>query len=498
MKIEMKKISKSFATNKVLRGVDIIVNGGKIHALMGENGAGKSTLMNILTGLHEQDSGEIIVDGTIEKFDNPMNAEENGISFIHQEMINWPEMSVMENLFLNKEIKKSFGLVDENTMYKETKNYLEQLNIHDIDPNDTIKDLTVGQQQMVEIIKSLMTDCKILIMDEPTAALSDNEVEVLFKVIRDLRQKGVGIVYISHRMEEVFDLCDEITVMRDGIAIDTVPIDHTDKNEVVKKMVGREIVDYYPEKTSTIGDIVFEVKNLSATNDRYRNVNFSVRKGEIVGFSGLMGSGRSEIMKGIFGLYDIKSGELVLEGEKLKISSPETAIKSGLGFLTEDRKTEGLILDFSLVRNMTLPSIEGFKKNGLIDTSVEREFAQLMIKRLLIRAQDEDDIVGQLSGGNQQKVVLAKWIGVGPRVLILDEPTRGVDVGAKREIYQLMNELADRGIAIIVVSSDLPEVLGISDRIIVVHEGEIAGELSKEEANQEKVMTLATGGNIHE
>ncbi|MBG9985015.1 sugar ABC transporter ATP-binding protein [Aerococcaceae bacterium DSM 111022] len=498
MRVEMKNISKSFGTNEVLKGVDITINGGEIHALMGENGAGKSTLMNILTGLHEQNSGEIVVDGTTVKYDNPKEAEVKGISFIHQEMINWPEMSIKENLFLNKEIKNNFGLVDDKKMYEETQSYLKQLNIKDIDPNELVGNLTVGQQQMVEIVKSLMTDCQILIMDEPTAALSDKEVDVLFKVIRDLKDKGVGIVYISHRMEEVFALCDVITVMRDGLSIDTVNISDTNTDEVVRKMVGRSITDYYPEKTSTIGDTIFEVKNLSAKDGMYENINFSVKAGEIVGFSGLMGAGRSEIMKGIYGLYELESGQIYLEDNELKISTPEKSIKNGIGFLTEDRKTEGLILDFTLTDNVTLPSIDGFSKNGLVDEKTEKEFAQLMIKRLLIRAQSENDIVGQLSGGNQQKVVLAKWIGVGPKVLILDEPTRGVDVGAKREIYQLMNELADRGIAIIVVSSDLPEVLGISDRIIVIHEGKIAGELDKKEANQEDIMTLATGGTLNE
>lgn len=498
MRVEMKNISKSFGTNEVLKGVDITINGGEIHALMGENGAGKSTLMNILTGLHEPNSGEIIVDGKPVNYDNPKEAEVNGISFIHQEMINWPEMSIKENLFLNKEIKNKFGLVDDKKMYDETLSYLKQLNITDINPNELVGNLTVGQQQMVEIVKSLMTDCQILIMDEPTAALSDKEVDVLFEVIRDLRAKGVGIVYISHRMEEVFDLCDVITVMRDGLSIDTVKISETNTDEVVRKMVGRSITDYYPEKTSKIGDTIFEVKGVSSKDGMYKNINFSVKAGEILGFSGLMGAGRSEIMKGIYGLYELESGEIFLEGEKLAITSPEKSIENGIGFLTEDRKTEGLILDFNLTDNMTLPSIEGFVKQGLVDEKTEKEFAQLMIKRLLIRAQSEDDIVGQLSWGNQQKVVLAKWIGVGPKVLILDEPTRGVDVGAKREIYQLMNELADRGMAIIVVSSDLPEVLGVSDRVVVIHEGKIAGELDKDEANQEDIMTLATGGTLNE
>ena len=330
-------------------------------------------------------------------------------------------------------------------------------------------------------------------MDEPTAALTEREIDTLFKLIQTLTEKGVSIVYISHRMEEIFKISDRITVMRDGISIDTSLTKETTNDEVVRKMVGRELEDYYPQKTATIKEDVFEVKGLTQKG-RFENISFSVKSGEIVGFSGLMGAGRTEIMRAIFGIDSFDSGEIVLEGKPLTIKAPSDAIVNGIGFLTENRKEEGLVLDYSLRDNISLPSIDGFKKYGIIDTKAESSFALMLMERLKVKAVSEMDAASSLSGGNQQKVVLAKWIGIGSKVLILDEPTRGVDVGAKREIYQLMNELADRGVAIIMVSSDLPEILGVSDRVVVVHEGKIAGELSKAAATEEKIMQLATGG----
>lgn len=496
MKIEMIGIKKFFGKNEVLKDVSVCLKGGTIHALMGENGAGKSTLMNILIGIHKRDGGKVLIDGEERYFINGKEAEEFGISFIHQEMNNWEEMTVLDNMFLNNEMRNTFGLIDVKKMRKIASSYLNELGLT-IDLNQKIGDLSVGQQQIIEIAKSLMTDCKFLIMDEPTAALSGKEIELLFKIIRKLKQKGVGIVYISHRMEEIFELCDEITVMRDGVSIDTVKIVDTDMNDVVKKMVGREITDYYPERNSVIGDVVFEVRNMTSSKGMYEDINFQIRSGEVVGFSGLMGAGRTEIMRGIFGMESNSSIEILLENNKLNVSSPSEAIQKGIAFLTEDRKTEGLILDFTIKDNISLPSIDGFTKNSLIDKKTENEFVDLLMKRLQVKVMNRDSVVGDLSGGNQQKVVLAKWIGVGPKVLILDEPTRGVDVGAKREIYQLINDLAKNGVSIIVVSSDLPEVLGISDRIIIIHEGKIAGQLSKADANQEKIMTLATGGQLN-
>ncbi|WP_086348891.1 sugar ABC transporter ATP-binding protein [Candidatus Enterococcus clewellii] len=496
MNIEMTNISKAFGFNEVLKGVDLVIEGGKIHALMGENGAGKSTLMNILTGLHKRDSGTILIDGKEHYFANPKEAEEFGISFIHQELNTWPEMSVLDNLFLGKEQTTKLGLIDTKKMSSLAEEAFAQLGIH-LDLNKDMSQLSVGQQQMIEITKALMTDAKVLIMDEPTAALSEKEIVSLFAIIERLKSAGVGIVYISHRMEEIFQISDEITVMRDGLSIDTVPTNETNVDDVVRKMVGREINDYYPEKTALLGETIFSVENLTAANGMFENISFSVKAGEIVGFSGLMGAGRTEIMRSIFGIDPIVSGIIKIADQEKPIVSPSRSIANGIGFLTEDRKEEGLILDFSIEDNISLPTIEEFVVRGFIDKKTEDDFSELLIKRLLIKSQSAQDIVGDLSGGNQQKVVLAKWIGIGPKVLILDEPTRGVDVGAKREIYQLMNELADRGVAIIMVSSDLPEVLGVSDRILVIHEGKITGELTRAEATQEKIMTFATGGTVN-
>lgn len=491
MKIEMRNISKSFGNNKVLEKIDLDLQSGQVHALMGENGAGKSTLMNILTGLFPATKGTITIDGKEMSFANPQEAEEFGISFIHQEMNTWSDMTVLENLFLGREIKNSFGLLNQKAMKEKANQAFERLGVS-IPLNAEIGKLSVGQQQMIEIAKSLLSEVSILIMDEPTAALTDRETESLFSIINSLKAQGVGIVYISHRMEEIFRITDLITVMRDGLVVDTTPTNETTSDELVKKMVGRELEDYYPDKTAKIGEVAFEVSHLSG-ND-FEDVSFQVRKGEILGFSGLMGAGRTEVMRAIFGIDALKSGQIKIDGQEVSIANPVQAIEKGIGFLTENRKDEGLILDFSIKDNMTLPSTRDFSKHGFFDDKTSTEFVNQLIERLRVKSGTPKLPVGNLSGGNQQKVVLAKWIGIAPRILILDEPTRGVDVGAKREIYQLMNELAERGVPIIMVSSDLPEILGVSDRIIVMHEGRISGELSQSEANQELVMQLATGG----
>lgn len=491
MRIEMKDISKTFGANKVLEKIDLVLESGQVHALMGENGAGKSTLMNILTGLFPATTGTILIDDQEMTFSNPQEAEEYGISFIHQEMNTWSEMTVLENLFLGREIKGSFGLLNQKAMKAKALEAFKKLGVS-IPLNRPIGELSVGQQQMIEIAKCLLNKLSLLIMDEPTAALTDRETENLFRVINDLKNQGVGIVYISHRMEEIFKITDLVTVMRDGIVVDTTKTAETTSNELVKKMVGRELGDYYPDRQTEIGDVVFEVSNF--TGEMFKDVSFSVRKGEIIGFSGLMGAGRTEVMRAIFGLDKKVSGTVKVNGQEITISNPAQAIQKGIGFLTENRKDEGLILDFSIKDNMTLPSTKDFSQKGFFDEKTSTIFVQQLIDRLRIKTGQPKTLVGNLSGGNQQKVVLAKWIGIAPKVLILDEPTRGVDVGAKREIYQLMNELTDRGVPIIMVSSDLPEILGVSDRIIVMHEGKITGQLSRAEANQESVMQLATGG----
>ncbi|WP_322922171.1 sugar ABC transporter ATP-binding protein [Paenibacillus campi] len=492
MHIQMHNIHKAFGTNQVLSGVDFELRDGEIHALMGENGAGKSTMMNIVVGLHERDQGTIVIDGTETYFTNPKQAEQAGIAFIHQELNIWPDMTVLENLFIGKELTSSVGWLNSRKMKALAKEQFARLSVN-LPLQQEAGQCSVGQQQMIEIAKALMTNAKVIIMDEPTAALTEREIQKLFAVIRALKKEGVSIVYISHRMEEIFALCDRITVMRDGRTVDTTDIAATNFDDVVRKMVGRDLTERYPARTAQPGEVVLEVKGASKQG-QFSDVSFTVRAGEIVGFSGLMGAGRTEIMRALFGLEALDRGEICIHGKQVRIRRPDDAVRHGIGFITEDRKNEGLILDFSIRDNMALPNLFSFTSHGFISDKKEQQFVDTLIKRLQVKTQSVEMPARSLSGGNQQKVVIAKWIGIGPRLLILDEPTRGVDVGAKREIYQLMNELTERGVAIIMVSSELPEILGMSDRIIVVHEGKLSGELPRQQATQEQIMTLATGG----
>lgn len=492
MQIMMGNIHKAFGTNQVLKGVDFTLEPGEIHALMGENGAGKSTLMNILTGLFHQDQGKITIDGKDTLFKDSKEAEKAGLAFIRQELNIWPEMTILQNLFIGKEKVNSFGMLKEKEMIHEAEKVLKRLDIS-LPLKKEAGLCSVGEQQMIEIAKALMMDAKVIIMDEPTSALTDREIERLFVIMRELASSGVSIVYISHRMEEIFEICDRITVMRDGVSVATSRMKDTSFEEVVKQMVGRELSDRYPDRNPKYGNTVMEVKGFTRKGV-FQDINFSVKSGEILGLSGLMGAGRTEIMRSIFGLDPIDSGEITINGKQITVKNPADAVNQGLALITEDRKDEGLILDFSIRDNMTIPNLDSFAPKGVIKSEDEKKFATMMIDRLKIKTVSQDIAVGNLSGGNQQKVVIAKWIGTSPKVLIMDEPTRGIDVGAKREIYNLMNELTERGLAIIMISSDLPEVLGMSDRILVIHEGEITGELMKEEATQEKIMTFATGG----
>ncbi|MGE7186312.1 sugar ABC transporter ATP-binding protein [Peribacillus sp. NPDC006672] len=493
MQIEMNNIYKAFGQNKVLEGVQFSLEAGEVHALMGENGAGKSTLMNILTGLHKHDQGTIEINGKETSFKDSKEAEEAGMAFIRQELNIWPEMTVLENLFIGKEMVNAFGVLKTKQMKARANEIFKTLNIS-LPFDKEAGFCSVGEQQMIEISKALMTDAEVIIMDEPTAALTDREIEKLFEVMKGLTKKGVSLVYISHRMEEIFAICDRITVMRDGKTVDTKRIVDTNFDEVVQKMVGRELEDRFPHREAHLGEVVIDVKGLTKKG-LFEDIHFAVRKGEIVGVAGLMGAGRTEIMRALFGVDQIDSGEIAVEGKKVSIRKPTDAVRYGLAFITENRKEEGLILDFSVRENIGLPNLKSFAPSGLVKTEDEKKFAEMMIKRLHVKTSSTETIIGNLSGGNQQKVVIAKWIGTSPKVLIMDEPTRGIDVGAKREIYELMNELTERGIAIIMVSSELPEIIGMSDRILVVHEGKIAGELLKQEATQEKIMALATGGN---
>ena len=492
MEIELRNIHKAFGSNEVLKGVDLKLKSGEVHALMGENGAGKSTLMNILTGIHKQDKGQIFVDGKEISFKNPLEAEAYGIAFIHQELNIWPNLSILENLFLMHSVTNGMGILDFKAMRAMAEQKCREIEI-ELPLDMEAGECSVGQQQMTEIVRNLLLDAKVVIMDEPTAALTERETEKLFDVMRSLKKRGVAMVYISHRMEEVTQNCDTITVMRDGVSVATKPVKEYSMEQIVRDMVGRSITEFYPDRRNKPGEVLLEVKHFEQPGV-FHDINFNLRKGEILGFAGLMGSGRTEIMRAVFGVDPHTAGELVFKGAPLKITKPEDAINAGLGFVTENRKTEGLILDFSILRNIALPSVDSFAKSGVINFNVLNAFADKMAKKLGVKTSSLDLEAGALSGGNQQKVVIAKWVGMHPEVIIMDEPTRGIDVGAKRDIYELMNELTASGVSIIMVSSELPEVLGMSDRIVVVHEGRIAGELLHDEADQEKIMTLATGG----
>ena len=496
MQIEMRGIDKSFGGNAVLKEAGFLLDHGEIHALMGENGAGKSTLMKILTGVYTKDAGQVIVDGQEVCYKNPQEAEKAGIVFIHQELNVLFDLTVEENMFLGKEIHGRFGVCDKKAMRAEVRKILDRLGVS-IDPQQRMSELSVGQQQMIEIAKALMVDAKVIIMDEPTAALTQSETEVLFQVVRSLKEKGVSIVYISHRMEEIFELCDRITVLRDGSYIDTKRIQDTDMNDVVKMMIGREIGERSPIREASIGEVVFKVEGLTCPGV-FKDVSFEVHAGEVLGVSGLMGAGRTEIMQAIFGNMPHVTGKLFLNGEEIHNHNPGQAMKNGIGFITEDRKTEGLMLEESIRKNISLANLGRISRRGVLRKKEERELVQKGIEELHIKCFGPEHECGRLSGGNQQKVVFAKWIYTDPKVLILDEPTRGVDIGAKKEIYNIINDLAAKGVAIIMVSSELPEVLGMADRIMVVREGLVRGILSKEEADQENIMILATGGNLNE
>lgn len=494
MRIEMRGIDKLFGSNQVLKQAGFTLESGEVHALMGENGAGKSTLMKILTGVYTKDAGTVLVDGKEVNYKNPQEAEKAGIVFIYQELNVMFDLTVEENLFMGKEIHGKFGICDKKAMQKKAQEALNILGVN-ISPKTVMAELSVGQQQMVEICKALMADAKVIIMDEPTAALTQSETVALFKVIESLRKKGVSMVYISHRMEEIFELCDRITVLRDGSYIGVKNIPETNMNEIVKMMIGREIGERYPSRNVKIGKEVLQVKELTRKGT-FHDVNFSVRAGEVLGVSGLMGAGRTEIMQAIFGNLSYESGTIEIDGKEVKISNPRQAMEHGIGFITEDRKTEGLMLDKSIRENISLCNLRRISKSSVISREAEKNMVAEAIKDLHIKCFGSYHECNNLSGGNQQKVVLAKWILTNPKILILDEPTRGVDIGAKKEIYSIINKLAAQGVAIIMVSSELPEVLGMSDNIMVVREGEVRGIISYEEANQERVMTLATGGTI--
>lgn len=490
--LEMIGITKTFPGVPALHNVDFKVREGTVHALLGENGAGKSTLMKVLIGLYEADSGIIKFNGAEVKFRTIHDSINAGISMIHQELSPVPHMTVAENIFLGKELcyRNSF-LVNDREMEKKAAELLERLEIS-IDPKKKMNELSTAYTQMVEIAKAISYDSKLVIMDEPTSAITDKEVEHLFKIISWLKEKGVSIIYISHKIDEIFRIADDITVLRDGELVGTLPASQTTQEKLIEMMVGRELKHLFPKEEATIGDVVLEIRNFH-WGQKFQDINIKVHKGEILGLAGLMGAGRTEIMESMFGIVPRDSGEVYINNQKVNIKSPRDAVNYKIGFLTEDRKLSGLFLPLSVEDNMSIANINNYIKAGLISQKTVRCDCHEMINLLRIKTPSLAQIVNNLSGGNQQKVLIARWLLINADILILDEPTRGIDVGAKAEIHKLMSALAKEGKAIVMISSELPEILGMSDRIIVLHEGRITGELTRDEATQEKIMRLATG-----
>jgi putative multiple sugar transport system ATP-binding protein len=500
--LEMKNITKVFPGVKALNNVSFQVAAGEIHCLVGENGAGKSTLMKVLSGVypHGSYSGDIIFAGEVQKFSGISDSEKAGIAIIYQELALVPEMTVYENIFLGNEIRSGF-LVDWNETIKRAGEMLQKVRL-DVNPATKVKDLGVGKQQLVEIAKALSRDVKLLILDEPTSALNEDDSENLLNLLREIKNHGVTCVLISHKLKEVIEIADKVTVLRDGQTICTLDAQNgqVSENMLIKHMVGREIDNIYPKRErKVLPDVVLEVTNWNAYNPKpgrtiLRDINFNVKKGEIVGFAGLMGSGRTELALSLFGNpdgYQI-NGEVIFKGQKKHFGHPKEAIGAGVAYVTEDRKGDGLILIQDVKQNITLANLKEIAERGLVDNNAEVKVANEYKTSLNIKTPTVEQKVGNLSGGNQQKVSLAKWLFVKPDVLILDEPTRGIDVGAKFEIYTIMTRLVEQGMSIIMISSELPEVLGMSDRVYIVSSGRIAGELPIEEATQEKIMHLAT------
>lgn len=489
-RLELRGVEKSFPGVKALSNVNFSVKKGTVHVLCGENGAGKSTLMKIINGIYQPDNGQILMNGKEVKIHNPIEARKLGISMIFQELNYIPEITVEQNLFLGCEPVNKLGAVDWKEIRKRTVELMKQENLV-YGPETKLKDLTVSDIQMLEILKAISYDSDVIIMDEPTSAITNREVEVLFKKIADLKAKGVSIIYISHKMEEIFRIADEITILRDGSVIDTLPASELTIDKVISLMVGRTITNVYPKEQVPIGDVVLEVEGLTQ-GQTFNDVNFTVRAGEIVGFAGLMGAGRTEVARAIFGLDPITAGKIKIKGREVTIKSVEDSIENGMVMLSEDRKRFGIIPMRSVLENVSLPNLRLFIKKGRLHARNENNTVKTYCNRMRVKTPTLETSIDSLSGGNQQKVVLAKWMLRNPDILIVDEPTRGIDVGAKFEIYKLMTDLAREKKAVIMISSELPELLGMCDRIYVMAKGRIMGELGLPDFTQENIMKLAT------
>jgi ribose transport system ATP-binding protein len=488
--VQMEHITVEFPGVKALDNVQFSLERGEVHVLLGENGAGKSTLMKVLSGVYKRNAGTVFVDGQEVVFTGTKDAKAAGVNIVHQELNLVPYLTVAENIFLGREPKKN-GIVAWKKLFQDADYILKKLGV-ELNPKAILKNLSVAQQQMVEIAKCVSQNSRVIIFDEPTSSLTNKEIDALFRIISDLKRQGVGVVYISHRFDEIKRIGDRATIMRDGHYIDTVDVSDTTIETMIQMMVGRELSDMFPKMEVPIGSVVFEAKNFS-TKEKLKDCSITVRQGEIVALAGLMGAGRTEFARAIIGADPVISGEVYLNGKKLRIHSPEDAVRQGIGLLPEDRKHHGLVLGMSVEENITLAGLKKTMVHGMLNKKKEGEFGKQYIDAMKIKTPNLQQKVKFLSGGNQQKVVIGKWLMTDGKVLIFDEPTRGIDVAAKAEIYRIMCELAKQGMAIIMISSELPEVLGMSDRVVVMSNGRVIGEMSRAEATQEKIMHLATG-----
>ena len=492
--LELSHIAKAFGAVIALTNGTLRLEGGSIHALVGENGAGKSTLVKIIAGLYQRDAGDILLEGEVVDFRSTAEAKAAGIAVIYQEPTLFPDLSVTENIFMGRQPRGALGMIDRRAMRTEAVALFERLGVR-IDPDRPTLGLSIADQQIIEIAKAISLDARVLIMDEPTAALSGVEVERLFAVARSLRDEGRAILFISHRFEEVFDLCDTVTVMRDGAYIATSPIESTTVEEIVRQMVGRDVTTLFPKQEAEIGDDVLVVEGLTRPGV-FDDVSFTVKAGEIVALAGLVGAGRSEIARAVFGVDRYSSGSVTVNGAALRRSRPDAAMRAGIALVPEDRRQQGLVLEASVARNATDAIRRQLARFGFITDGLENASARIWASRLEVKANALDTEVGTLSGGNQQKVVLAKWLATDPKVLIIDEPTRGIDVGTKAEVHRLISELAGQGMAILMISSELPEVLGMADRVLVVHEGRITADVPRADATAESIMFAATHAEV--
>jgi ABC-type sugar transport system, ATPase component len=492
--LELSHIAKAFGAVIALTNGTLRLERGSIHALVGENGAGKSTLVKIIAGLYQRDAGDLLLDGEVVDFRSTAEAKAAGIAVIYQEPTLFPDLSVTENIFMGRQPRGAVGVIDRRAMRTEALALFERLGVR-IDPDRPTLGLSIADQQIIEIAKAISLDARVLIMDEPTAALSGVEVERLFAVARSLRDEGRAILFISHRFEEVFDLCDTVTVMRDGAYVASSPIGDTTVEEIVRQMVGRDVTTLFPKQEAAIGDDVLVVEGLTRPGV-FEDVSFTVRSGEIVALAGLVGAGRSEIARAVFGVDRYSAGTVRVAGEVLRKGRPDAAMRAGIALVPEDRRQQGLVLESSVARNATLAIRRQLARFGLITDALENASARIWASRLEVKTAALDTEAGTLSGGNQQKVVLAKWLATNPKVLIIDEPTRGIDVGTKAEVHRLLSELAGQGLAILMISSELPEVLGMADRVLVVHEGRITADVPRAEATAESVMFAATHAEV--